>query len=108
MYRTICLALFLSIAWAAPASACNWHQALANIKGVLDGNTGPKACFADAYRCQLVKDPKRGGMFVRTGGCKSGIDALLNCQRQDKHAQKTIKECAKKAKAYLKSHGYRR
>lgn len=108
MYKTICLALILSLVWVAPVSACNWHEALANIKGVLDHDARAKACFANAYQCELVQDPKRGGLFVRTGGCKSGMDALLYCQRHDKHAQKTIKECASKAKAYLKSRGYTR
>lgn len=110
MYKAIFMAAILSMVPLVPASAatCHWHKALANIKAALDHNKGAKACFAKEYECQLRPDPKRGGMFVRTGGCKSGLDALLYCQRHNKRAQESIKQCAGKTKAYLKSRGYKR
>lgn len=82
------------------ANACDWNKALTNITWVLDRDAGARNCFNESYRCQQIYDPN-SRRYIRVGGCKSGFDSLLHCQRQNDDAQASIALCKAETEQYL-------
>ncbi len=102
LFVPVVLAAFL--AGPVPAWACNWGDAQANITWVIDRDAGAQACFAEARRCQRVRNHQTGEM-VTSGGCKDAFDAVMHCQRHNGGAQGSIRACESQTRQYLSQRG---